>query len=99
MDLSALEALRMLRYSRDMWDVDVYFMNKVVAMVQTGPAASAAAQELLNDVVSSNGAGDEEDDGEYDAHENAIHESTEPLSIHHEGNVGHVWQGWNYLVI
>ena len=44
MDLSALEALRMLRYSRDMWDVDVYFMDKVVAMVQCFSCCSGVTQ-------------------------------------------------------
>ena len=36
-----------------------------------------------------NGAEDEEDNGECDAHiEDAIHESAEPLSIRHESNAG-----------
>ena len=36
MDPSTLEALLMLRYNRDMGDV--YFDDKIVAMVQTGAA-------------------------------------------------------------
>ena len=57
-----------------MWDV--YFIDKVMAMVQTGAAGPAAAQKLRNDVESLNGAEEEEDDGDYNAHiEDAIQQS------------------------
>ena len=52
-------------------------------MVRTGAAGPAAAQELRNDVESLNGAEEEGDDGDYDAHiEDAIQESAGPLPIH-----------------
>lgn len=70
-----------------MWDL-LYSMEKVVAMMETGVAGPAAAQELRDNVESLNGAENERNDDDYDA---TLKSAESPLTS--SSSWGHAWQG------
>ena len=78
MDPSTLEAILILRYNRDVWDI--YFVDSIVSMVQSGGVLGPAADYGLDESTNPIGMDAANENAEFEEQlETEISESAEPL--------------------